>query len=319
MKYWMTWTRTCIRLNAALMCAVWLAAQTAPVFRAGVALVHVDADVTLDGRTVTGLTMDDFRVFDEGRPQTVLHFASEQQPLDLILLFDFSFSMRPVVQSVAAAARQGFQELRQGDRVCIWAFNRRSWEIAPFTSDLDAVARTLEREVPNQRFAGGTWIRAAVDAAALRLMKETKREGRRAVLIITDDYGTHPKREQSVVRDFWEADAILSGLIVRSASVQTLRTAGTILAPEMLLLQAGSGMKGIAAKTGGDTVHASDAGVAFQESMRRIRSRYSLYYPQPEGKPQTTRSIRVELSGDAAKRYPNARVRARTGYVVPKL
>ena len=39
MKYWMTWTRTCIRLNAALMCAAWLAAQTAPVFRAGVALV----------------------------------------------------------------------------------------------------------------------------------------------------------------------------------------------------------------------------------------------------------------------------------------
>ena len=319
MKFWTIWARTCPRLNAMLVCAASLAAQTAPVFRAGVALVHVDAEVTLDGRTLTGLTQGDFRVFDERRPQTIVYFAAGQEPLDLILLFDFSFSMRPVVQSVAAAARLGFQELRQGDRVCVWAFNRRSWEIAPFTSDLDAVARTLEQEVPNQRFAGGTWIRAAVDAAAQRLMKEPKRENRRAVLIITDDYGTHPKREQSVVRDFWEADAILSGLIVRSAKFQKIRTAGTIMAPEMLLLQAKSGMKGIAAKTGGDTVNASDAGAAFQESMRRIRSRYSLYYPQPEGRPETTRSIRVELGGEAAKRYPNARVRARTGYVVPKV
>jgi Ca-activated chloride channel homolog len=318
MKYWTIWARTHLRLNAVLVCIASVAAQTAPVFRAGVALVHVDAEVTLDGRTLSTLTKDDFRVFDERRPQTVVHFASEQQPLDLILLFDFSFSMRPVVQSVAAAARRGFQELRQGDRVCVWAFNRRSWEIAPFTSDLGAVERTLEQEVPNQRFAGGTWIRAAVDAAALRLMKEPKREGRRAVLIITDDYGTHKGREQSVVRDFWEADAILSGLIVRNPSLQSLHTAVAVLSPEMLLIYAGTGMKGIAAKTGGDTINASDAGAAFQESMRRIRSRYSLYYAQPEGRSETTRSIRVELAGDAAKRYPKALVRARTGYVVPK-
>jgi VWFA-related protein len=286
------------------------------VFRASVALVHVDAEVTLDGRTLAGLTKDDFRVLDERRPQTVLHFASEAQPLDLILLFDVSGSMRPVVQSVASAARQGLQELRQGDRVCIWVFNRRSREIAPFTSDLDAVARTIEQQVLTLRFGGGTLIQAAVDAAALRLMKEPKSEQRRAVLIITDDFGTRTRREQSVVRDFWEADAILSGLIVRYGAVQALHTAGIILGPQNLLIEAG--MKGISAKTGGDTIRASDAGAAFQESMRRIRSRYSLYYAQPDGKPQTTRTIRVELAGDAAKRYPKARVRARTGYVVPK-
>ncbi|HKE23511.1 MAG TPA: VWA domain-containing protein [Bryobacteraceae bacterium] len=295
-----------------------MAAQTAPIFRASVALIHVDAEVTLDGRILSGMTKDDFRVFDEHSPQTIVHFASEQEPLDLILLFDFSNSMRPVVQSVAAAARQGLQELRQGDRVCIWVFNRHSQEIAPFTSDLDAVARTIEQEVPNQSFAGGTWIRAAVDAAALRLMKEPKNQRRRAVLIITDDYGTHKEREQSVVRDFWEADAILSGLIVRNSYLQAIHTGATIVSPEMLLIYAGTGMKGIAAKTGGDTIHSSDAGAAFQESMRRIRSRYSLYYAQPDGKPGTTRSIRVELANNGAKQYPKAHVRARAGYVVPK-
>jgi hypothetical protein len=51
--------------------------------------------------------------------------------------------------------------------------------------------------------------------------------------------------------------------------------------------------------------------------MRRIRTRYSLYYALPEAKPGTTRAIRVELARDAAQRFPKSRLRARTGYVVP--
>ena len=40
-------------------------AQPAPVFRAAVSLVHVDAEVTAsDGRTLTGFSKDDFLVFD---------------------------------------------------------------------------------------------------------------------------------------------------------------------------------------------------------------------------------------------------------------
>jgi hypothetical protein len=79
-----------------------------------------------------------------------------------------------------------------------------------------------------------------------------------------------------------------------------------------------AGMKGIAEKTGGDTIGARDVGTAFQESMHRIRSRYSLYYVQPAGKPGTRRSIKVELARAAAEQHRKARVRARTGYVVPK-
>lgn len=284
------------------------------MFRGGVALVHVDAEVTVDGRIVNGLAKEDFRVFDERVEQPVIHFAAEQVPLDLILLFDVSGSMRPAVQAVASAARQGLQELRQGDRVCVRVFNRRSNEIAPFTSDLEEVERTIEKEVLTRKFGGNTLIQEALDSAALRFMKEPRSERRRAVLIITDDYGVRTRREHSIVRDFWEADAILSGLIVRHPATKALHTASTILGPQYLLLQAG--MKGTAAKTGGDAIQSGDAGSAFRESMRRIRGRYSLYYAQPPGTPQSIRSIRVELSADAARRYPKARVRARTGYLV---
>jgi len=306
--------------SRALICSALLyarlSAQTAPTFRTEVALVHVDAEVLEDGRMLDGFGKDDFRILDDGKPQPVLHFSAGEQALDLILLFDISGSMQAVVQAVAAAAHQALQELRAGDRVAVMVFNTRSREVAGFTEDLDAVQKTIEEDVLHLRFGGGTRIQDAVDTAALRFMHEPNSERRRAVLIITDNMGVRTRREQSVVTDFWEADALLSGLIVSNKLFRTIRTVGVVLGPQNLLMEAG--MKGIAEKTGGDAISDRDVGTAFQESMHRIRSRYSLYYAQPPGKPGIRRRIQVELSRSAAEQHPNARVRARTGYVVPK-
>jgi VWFA-related protein len=293
-----------------------LAAQTTPTFRAEVVLVHVDAEVVEDGRFLSGFGKDDFRILDEGKPQPVLHFSAGDQALDLILLFDISGSMRAVVVAVSAAAHQALKELRTGDRVCVMVFNSQSREIAGFTEDLGDVQKTIEEDLLNLRFGGGTRIQDAVDAAAHRFMHEPRSERRRAVLIVTDNMGVRTRREQSVVRDFWEADALLSGLVVSNKVFRTIHTVGAILGPQNLLMEAG--MKGIAEKTGGDAIGAQDVGAAFQESMHRIRSRYSLYYAQPEGQPGSRRSIQVELTGEAARQHPKARVRARTGYVIPK-
>src|SRR3954452_17469305 len=98
-------------------------AQDGATFRLDVSLVHVDAEVlTKDGRIVSGLGIEDFRVFDDGREQKLVSVASEQQPLDLILLFDISASMRPRIQRVAQAARQAAALLRKGDWVAIMCF-----------------------------------------------------------------------------------------------------------------------------------------------------------------------------------------------------
>ena len=300
-----------VAVAAGLACA-----QDDVVFRAGVALVHVDAEVTsADGRILDGLAKDDFRVLDERKEQAILQFASEEEPLDLILLFDVSGSMREVVQAVAAAARDGFKQLQHGDRVSVMAFNTRSRVVAPFTDDLEAVDRTIQRDVMDIQFGGGTFIQAAVDDAALRFLHEKRTQRRRAVLIITDNIGMRTRREGSVVRDFWEADALLSGLVVRNPRYEAIRAATVILGPQNLVMQAG--MRGIADKTGGDFIHSDDPGTAFRDAMRRIRSRYGIYYALPQAKPGAMRTVHVELKADAAKRYPKARVRARTGYVVP--
>ena len=201
-------------------------------------------------------------MLDEGKEQPILHFSAGEEPLDLILLFDVSGSMRPKVQEVAAAAREGVQELRPGDRVAMMVFNTRTRMLLRFTDDLEAVQRSIQEDVMGLRFGGGTFIQSAVSDAARRFMRQPRTERRRAVLIITDDYGQRTRKESTVVRELWEADALLTGLIVRSKAVQTVRTIGTIMHPYLIGLQAG--VKGIAEKTGGDFIHAGDAGAAFR-------------------------------------------------------
>jgi VWFA-related protein len=275
----------------------------------------VDAEVVEDGRILTGFAKEDFRILDEGKPQPVVQFSAGEQALDLILLFDVSGSMKLVVSEVAGACSQALRELRSSDRVCVRVFNTKSREIAGFTDDLEAVRRTIQDDVLGLRFGGGTLIQSAVQAAALRFRGEGRNERRRAVLIVTDNQGLRTRSEKAVVRDFWESDALLSGLIVSNARAKAGRALTTVLSPYMIPMLVG--MKGIAEKTGGDAIQSGDAGAAFQESMRRIRSRYSLYYAQPEAEPGAVRSIRVELAGEAAQQHPKAHVRARTGYVVP--
>jgi VWFA-related protein len=305
-----------MRVILVLVCASTLFAQDGAVFRAAVSLVHVDAEVLQDGRILAGLGKGDFQVKDEGAPQPVVQFSADEQPLDLILLFDISGSMMPAVARVAAAGRQALDELRAGDRVAVMVFSFRSRLVLPFTEDLALVERTIREDVAGRKFGGGTLIQNAMDNAARHFMKERRTERRRAVLIITDDRGQRTRSTSSIVRDFWEADAILSGLLVQGPMAKAARIIAPVFAPHVAAMMVGIG--GVVDKTGGDAIRADDPGTGFRDMIHRIRTRYSLYYSQPRGKPGTTRTIRVELSADAASKYPGARVRARAGYIVPK-
>jgi VWFA-related protein len=285
-------------------------------FRTGISLVHVDAEI-LDAnhRVLTGMQKNDFLILDNGRPQSILSMASEEQPPDLILLFDISLSMRGVVQRIAGGAGQAFQQLRSGDRVCVMTFNSRSAVLFPFSDDLSAAQRAVKETLVKERFGGGTKIQNAVVDAGEQMKFQNRVGRRRAILIVTDDVGIRTRREESVVSELWAADASLNGVIVRDAKFTVQRRVTQVLSPETLLLQAG--MQGIAEKTGGDVLHSSDGSAAFQEMMRRIRSRISLYYHMPDAKPGDTRRVQVELSSAARQRFPDATVHARRGYVIP--
>ena len=77
------------------------------------------------------------------------------------------------------------------------------------------------------------------------------------------------------------------------------------------------GIGGLADKTGGDLVKASDIRRDFPALMQRLRLRYTLYYPMPKGKAGEHRKVLEELAAAVKQSHPSARVYARKGYILP--
>ncbi|MDP9053416.1 MAG: VWA domain-containing protein [Acidobacteriota bacterium] len=291
-----------MKLSVFLLCAAILFAQDDVVFRSGVSLVRVDAEaVDTNGRVVSGLTKDDFRVFDEDAPQPLVNFSFDVEPLDLILLFDTSGSMHNKLLNIVRAAELGFDELHKTDRICVRSFNAESTEAQAFTSDLQMVNEAILLRVLTLRFGGQSSLEPAADAAALRLRKEPTTHRKRAILIITDKRGGRGLADKSIVRDLWSSDAVLSELILDRAG------------PTKLLEK---GANGLVDETGGATIVAGVPGDAFRDSVHYVRSGYAMYYALPDASPGSERRLRVELTPEAARRLPNVRVRARSGYIV---
>jgi VWFA-related protein len=277
------------------------------LFRTGVALVRVDAQVNAGAGGVNGLNKEDFEVRDNGELQRVLYSSQDDQALDLLLLFDNSGSMLPAMRRLAASAHTALSELRKGDRVAVANFNADAWLIGDFSDDLDAVEKNVSRVV-DLRYGGGTHILAAIDSAGEYFHKHADPQRRHAILILTDDDGQYSANEKSVVKHMWADDILVCGLIIPTPMSQR----------GVVWREGAEDMLGVAAKTGGDTVDADDPGHAFREMLRSIRRRYSIYYAMPAGKPGSSRRVDVALSPQGRSRYPGGQVLARKGYVMPK-
>src|SRR5437762_10110446 len=92
-------------LVAGLCCVVALSAQT---FRGAVTTVEIPVTVTDNtGRVITGLTRDDFEVFEDGDRQPVTQFSDKRTPVSVGVLLDISDSMRgePIVDARGALDR----------------------------------------------------------------------------------------------------------------------------------------------------------------------------------------------------------------------
>lgn len=307
------------------------------LFRTDVNLVRVDAEVLLGGRAILGLNKVDFQVFDNASPREITHFMHEQAPLDVLLIFDVSGSMRPVVERVAESATQALAQLRDGDRVGVMIFTTRTRVIQPLTKDIDRVVAAIESQVLTQPFQGGTHLLDAIADGATEFMREKPADRRRAIVVITDNKGQRTRSDDSVIRLLWEADATASGLIVDSPELLSggggpistgpislpwprRRTGGVNWPPiggggPIISLMAT--MNKVAEESGGDIVSTNTPGQAFAELIERLRGRYNIFYSMPEGTAGERRQVRVELAGQARSKYPGVQIRARKGYVIP--
>jgi Ca-activated chloride channel homolog len=165
-------------------------AAQAPVFRSDASLVALNVSVTDSGKKfVSGLTLDDFAVFEDGVRQQVSFFEATQVPIDLILLLDTSSSMLDKIDSVHQAAIGFLKTLRSSDRGAVVAFNDGVDVLQALTSDRVA----LERAVMSTRAKGGTALNNALYVALKQFGRGARDTGevrRQAIAVLSDGEDT---------------------------------------------------------------------------------------------------------------------------------
>lgn len=285
-----------------------------PDYRARTALVRVHIEVLGNGRFVHGLKQEDFELFDSGKPVASADLIESDEPLDLVLLFDISGSMEPRVTQAARSARAALDDLRDGDRVAVMTFARWPKVTLELTSDLAAVENSVSRDVLGADFKGDTHLLAAVDSAAKYLLRRSERGRRRAILLVSDNRGAITVRETAVIRRLWETDASLNLVELPLAAHESPGMGSRLAGPTGLFATADT----VVEQTGGSVVRGSNPGESFRRMMRLLRTRYLLLYRMPPGKPGESRTIQVRLSEAARRAHPDAVVRARSGYIVPR-
>lgn len=148
------------------------------------------------GRPITDLRQQDFRVFEEGRPQAIQYFhGGEELPARILLLVDGSGSMDESFKltSVRFAAERVLDALSDQDLVALAGFDSRYFGVVAFTHDRDEVRAGLGTV---ERF-GSTALNDALDKAARDLASHG--EGRRAIVVITDGVDTASERSPEEV------------------------------------------------------------------------------------------------------------------------
>src|SRR3954468_6749818 len=123
------------------------------VFKSDVALTRVDAQVVDGtGRAITGLQAGDFVLRVNGKVVPIRNFASENMPVDILLLLDVSGSMQPHVRRIADASEQALRVLAPQDRMAVMVFDTRTKVRLPFRQDHDEISRELHRLLQSERF-----------------------------------------------------------------------------------------------------------------------------------------------------------------------
>jgi Ca-activated chloride channel family protein len=270
-----------------------LSSQQSPVFKAGTQIVPIYVTVTdAERRLVPGLTIDDFKVFDNEQPQPISFFDNQIQPITVVVMLDTSASMTMALDLLRAAAQQFLIRLLPADRGKVGAFNDKIEVSATFTADRDALIAELE----HLDFGNPTRLYDAIDVSLDELAGV---EGRRVVLVFTDGADTGSRTGSRQVLDRARREEVMIYAIGLQSEIQGQRT------------RPDGSLKRFAEETGGgyfELKKTDELGSTFTRVAQELHSQYVVGFTPAvlDGK---THKLEVKLS------KPGMTARARKSYV----
>lgn len=263
-------------------------------------LVLLDVSVKdARGGYVSGLTKNNFQVFENGSPQQISQFANADIPVTVGLVVDESGSMRPKRLDVITAALEFVGASNPHDEVFVVNFNERARrglpDMIPFSDNIDQLRAALWQGEPE----GRTALYDAIEMS-LRQLGMGRRDKKTLVVISDGGDNISAHKLQDVMHD------VLTSL----TTIYTIGIFDEEDDPEAnpAVLQRLANVSGGVAylpKT------LKEIAPICRQIAKDIRTRYTIgYIPSAEGKPE--RRVKVVAS---APNHEKLIIRTRTNYL----
>lgn len=248
-----------------------------------------------DRHFVTGLTKQDFSLFEDEKPQEIVDFSVESRPITMAVLLDTSGSMREELSEVKEAAKSFVATLRPEDRAMVIDFDENVYLLQDATSDQTLLRTSIE----GADAEGGTAMYDAI-YAAYRKMRGI--DGRKALVVLSDGADTNSRFSYNKVLELTKTHDVIIYSIGLGATV--------------LDVGVRSGLKQIADETGGRSFFphsAADLADVYQQIAQDLRSQYYLTYsPTNRNLDGSWRKIRLDTRAKGVK------LKTRRGYYAVK-
>jgi Ca-activated chloride channel homolog len=273
-------------------------------------LVVLRASVTdKQGRAITGLKKENFKIFEDGTEQTVEVFSAEESPVSWGLVLDRSGSMMEMMREVYQASLHVIDEGTSRDEMFIAVFNEKPELVGGFSSD----KHRLENSTLGLRADGNT---ALYDAVAFALDEFRQGKFRKKVLVVVTDGEDNASRLpfRKLIERAEEEEVIIYTVGMFESSGMS----------RYLSINMGGNARGelekLAEVTGGRAhfpKDPEDCRRVMNEIALEVSRQYSLgYYPTNETYDDKWRKIRLQAKDDKSQ---NALVaRTRSGYYAKK-
>ena len=295
-----------VRAIAALALASFVfvgsAGQQQPTFKSGSGtIVSLFATVSdTEKRLVPNLTIDDFEVLDNDKPQPIVVFDNSVRPITVMVMLDTSLSMTNSLKLLKDAGEQFVLRLLPADKARVGAFNDKIEMSSRFTGNRDE----LVSDIRDLDYGNGTRLWDAVDASIDELKGV---EGRKVILVFTDgDDTTSKKAGLGAVTDrSRDEDVMVYAIGLESEFFDGQRLVRT---------KPDRGLRRIADETGGgyfELKKSADLAPTFTRVALELHSQYVLGFEakQLDGRVHKL-SVRMKQPGMTA--------RARRSYVAAK-
>lgn len=273
------------------------------VVRVSSHLVPVPATVVdARGVAITNLRLEDFELSIDGQPKPISDLTRTNTPVRMAMLFDNSGSLDASRDFEKRAAVRFFRHvLRPVDQAAIYSVSTNIELAQEMTSNVARLEQTIE-SFPKPEGATSLY-----DAIFMALTYLKPFSGRRVIVIVSDGRDTTSRYDH----DF---ETTLQKLSADECQVYVVQT-GVYDNANVRDLAAERRMQEFAAQTGGAAYipkSVDDLDTAFAQISADLAQQYILsYYPASD-----KRDGKYHLISVRVKPQPNARVRARKGFLV---